>query len=167
MEALEAILTRRSVRKYKATRIPKDVIVELLRAAMSSPSASNKQPWHFIVITRRLTLNQIPDFHPFASMLEQSPAAIAICGDILIQPDYWIQDCSAATENILLAAHAKGLGAVWLAIYPREPRILGLRKLLRLPENIMPLSLVALGYPIENKLPANRFDQSKIHHNKW
>jgi nitroreductase len=167
MEALEAILTRRSIRKYMAKRIPKDIIFELLKAAMSSPSASNKQPWHFIIITKRLTLNRIPDFHPYSSMLKHAPAAIAICGDILVQPDYWVQDCSAATENILLAAHAKGLGAVWLAIYPREPRILALRNLLKLPENIIPMSLVALGYPIENKLPANRFNQTKIHQNIW
>ena len=167
MDAMHAIYSRRSIRHYQDKIVPEDIIIELIRAAMSAPSATNKQPWHFMVITERQLLDKIPEFHPYSAMLKQAPAAIAVCGDTQVQPDYWIQDCSAATQNILLAAHAKGIGAVWLAIYPREPRILGLQNMLNLPKNILPLSLVALGYPDEKKSPVDRFNQSRIHFNHW
>lgn len=167
MEALEAIFSRRSIRRYAADKIPPEIIGGLLKAAMAAPSASNKQPWHFIVITTKEVLEAVPLFHPYAGMLTEASAAIAVCGNIEVQPDFWIQDCAAATQNILLAAHAGGLGAVWLAIYPREARIEGLRKLLDLPANILPLSLVALGYPDEKKSPSNRYNPSKIHFNRW
>jgi nitroreductase len=167
MEAVEAILNRRSIRRFQEKAISEDTITELLKAAMSAPSANNKQPWHYIVISERKKLDLIPEFHPYSSMLKQAPVAIAVCGDTVEQPDYWVQDCSAATQNILLTAHAKGLGAVWLAIYPRVPRIKELQQMLSLPEYIIPLSLVALGYPDENKLPSDRYNQSKVHFNLW
>lgn len=167
MEALEAIYTRRSIRKYRPETIPQDLIEALLKAAMSAPSATNKQSWHFVVITDREKLESIPHFHPYSNMLLQAPLAIVVCGDTEAQPDYWVQDCAAATENILLAAHAKGLGGVWLAIYPREPRIKGLQDMLGLPDHIIPLSLVSLGYPSETKSPSHRYDESKIHINQW
>lgn len=167
MELMEAILTRRSIRRFRAESISEETITELLRAAMSAPSATNKQPWHFIIISERNQLDLVPKFHPYSSMLEQARAAIAVCGDVVEQPNYWVQDCSAATQNILLAAHAKGLGAVWLGIYPRETRIKGLQQMLNLPDHIIPLSLVALGYPNEKKSPSDRYDQSKVHINYW
>jgi nitroreductase len=167
MEALEAIYTRRSVRKYRPEMVPKEIIENLLKAAMSAPSATNRQPWHFVVITQREKLDSIPQFHPYSNMLFQAPLAIAVCGDTLVQPDFWSQDCAAATQNILLAAHAQGLGGVWLAIYPREPRIKGLQSMLNLPEHIVPLSLISLGYPLETKSPSNRYDETKVHFNQW
>mgnify|MGYP001769731856 CR=1 FL=1 len=130
---------------------------------MAAPSAGNQQPWHFVIISNREILNEIPKFHPYSKMLAQSPVAILVCGDINTEKHkgYWIQDCSAATENILLAIHTLGLGAVWLGIHPREDRVDGIKKLLNLPDNISPLALIALGYPAEKHPPADRFDKSK------
>jgi nitroreductase len=167
MDAFEAIMSRRSVRKYTDQKVSYEIVEELLKAAMNAPSANNTQPWHFVVIDERQLLDRIPEFHPYSSMLYFAPLAIAVCGDSRISSSYWVQDCSAATENILLAAHAGGLGAVWLGIYPEEQRVQALQKLLNLPEHIVPLSLVSLGYPAAGKPPENRFSPFKVHHNRW
>uniref|UniRef100_A0A7C3YRY0 Nitroreductase family protein n=1 Tax=candidate division WOR-3 bacterium TaxID=2052148 RepID=A0A7C3YRY0_UNCW3 len=169
MEAIECILTRRSIRKYKKEKIPADLIRELLTAAMSAPSARNEQPWHFIVIDERKILDEIPKFHPYAQMLKEAPLAILIAGDkkLTSYEGYLIQDCSAATQNLLLACHAQGLGAVWIGIYPREERIKGIKNLLSLPEDILPVSLVAIGYPAEKKEAENRYKPERVHHNRW
>ena len=169
MEAMEAILSRRSIRQYTAEPIAEQVINELLEAAMSAPSASNQQPWQFVVITDRKVLNGVPEYHPYSSMLRNAPLAIVVCGDLQIEksPGFWVQDCSAATQNILIAAQAKGLGAVWLGTHPREERVTGIQKLLGLPEHVVPLSIVSIGYPAERKPRANRYDPSRVHHNHW
>jgi nitroreductase len=170
MEVIDAICSRRSIRKYTSEPIPKSVIGKLLQAAMSAPSAGNEQPWHFVVIEDHKILDQIPKFHENSGMLREAPLAVAVCGDLLLQKykaPFWVQDCSAATENILIAANSLGLGAVWLAIYPIEGRVEGMRKLLALPENIIPLSVVAIGHPAESKPPANRYDPSRVHKNNW
>ncbi|MEO0109926.1 MAG: nitroreductase family protein [candidate division WOR-3 bacterium] len=169
MEAIECILTRRSIRKYKREPIPKEVIKELLTCAMAAPSARNEQPWHFIVITDRSLLDQIPKIHPYAQMVKEAPLAILVCGDLRLvnHEGYLVQDCSAATQNLLLAAHAQGLGAVWLGVYPREERINPFRKLFSLPENIIPVSLVAIGYPAERKEREDRYQESRVHYNFW
>lgn len=169
MEAFEAIISRRSIRKYTSQEVPQEVLEGLLKAAMSAPSASNEQPWYFIVIKDRKILNKIPKFHRYSSMLIEAPIAILVCGDLneLKSSGFWVQDCSAATQNILVAANAKGLGAVWLGVYPRERRVNGLRRLLGIPENVVPFSLISIGYPAEKKMPANRFDTSRIHYDRW
>ena len=121
MEAYEAILTRRSVRAYTDQPVSEELIHKLLVAAMSAPSAGNGQPWHFGVITERTVLNSLAELLPFGKMLQQAPLAIVVCGETKGQPfdGYWVQDCSAATENLLLAAHTLGLGGVWLGVYPQ------------------------------------------------
>lgn len=169
MELWEAIITRRSIRKFKSTPIPSELIEKLLRAGMQAPSARNKQPWHFVIVTERDLLDKISVVHPYAYMLKEAPLGILICGDknLEITVEYIVQDCSAATQNMLLAAHDFGLGAVWLGIYPREPRIKALRKLLNLPENIIPISMIAVGYPDEIKSPEDRFKPDRVHYNKW
>lgn len=169
MDLLEGIFTRRSIRKFKEKPISKDRIIDLIKAAMQAPSAGNNQPWHFIVIDDREILNTIPEFHEYSKMLLHSPVAILVCGEIEVEKycGYWVQDCSAATQNLLLAAHAYGLGAVWLGIYPMQERIDGIKKLVNLPTNVYPLSLIALGYPDEIKEPVNRFNPEKIKYNKW
>lgn len=170
MEAMELILTRRSVRKFKPDVAVSDKEIEqILRSAMAAPSAGNQQPWHFVVIRDRKILDEIPKFHPYAKMLAQVPVAILVCGDETLEKHkgYWIQDCSAATQNLLLGAHAIGLGAVWLGIYPREDRVIGLRKLLKIPEHVTPLALIAIGSPAEIPPPANRYDKSKIKLDRW
>jgi len=169
MDALEAILTRRSIRQFTAQPVPDSVLETLLRAAMSAPSAGNQQPWHFVVITDRQRLDSVPAIHPHSAMLKQAPLAILVCGDDWLETNkgYWVQDCSAATQNILLAVHASGLGGVWLGIYPRQERVEAFRQLFGLPGHITPLSMIAVGYPAESIPPADRYDSSKIHHNKW
>ena len=171
MDALDAILGRRSIRRYTEEPIAEEAIEQLIRAGMAAPSAHNEQPWHFMVIKDRELLDKIPHIHPYARMLQQAPAALAGCGDLKREKNpglgYWILDCSAATENILLAAHALGIGACWLGIHPRPERKEALGKLLNLPEHIEPLCLIALGHPAEQKGPSDRFKPDRIHQNSW
>lgn len=169
MEAMEAILTRRSIRRYTGEPVPDSLIDEILRAAMSAPSSKNQQPWHFVVITDRGILREVPTFHPYAKMVPDAPVAILVCGDLHREqhPAFWAQDCSAATQNILLAAHAMGLGAVWLGVHPLEERVLGFRRLVGLPAHIVPLSLVPIGIPAVKKPREDRFDRSRIHRDRW
>jgi nitroreductase len=169
MDAIEAILSRRSIRKYTKKSIPNGLIKNLLEAAMSAPSAGNEQPWHFIVINDTNIISEIPTFHNHAEMLKEATLAILICCDKNLEKHKGmaIQDCSAATENILIAVQANNLGAVWLGVYPRKERIDGLRKLLNIPEDTIPFSLVSIGFPAEQKPKANRYNESRIHYNKW
>ena len=169
MDAMDAILSRRSIRRYQKEAVPAELINELLKAAMSAPSARNEQPWHFVVIQDRKILNEIPGFHPYSDMLREAPLAIAVCADLSLAGDeaYWVQDCSAATENILIAAQAKGLGAVWLGVYPRDDRVKDVQTLLALPQHVIPLSIVSIGYPAEKKPRASRYQDSRVHYNRW
>jgi len=169
MDAMEAILTRRSIRQYTDRPVADEVFTDLLKAAMAAPSAGNQQAWQFVVINEREVLDEIPTIHPYSRMVKQAPLAILVCGDMALETNegFWVQDCSAATQNLLLAAHARGLGAVWLGVYPREQRVVDFRKLLGLPGHVVPLALVSIGYPAEEKSPANRFDPAKVHYNGW
>jgi nitroreductase len=172
VDALEAIQTRRSVRKYEKKEISDEIVDKLLSAAMSAPSARNQQPWEFIVIKYREMLEAIPTFSPFAKMAAHAPLGILICGDTrdLPSPGFWVQDCSAATQNLLIAAHALGLGAVWTGVYPMDPmdgRVTGFTKLCRLPRGVVPLAFVVVGYPAETPPTQNRFDSHRIHANVW
>jgi len=170
MEAIEAILTRRSIRKYTNQAVSDKSIKEILEATMHAPSAKNEQPWHFVVMKDKSLFAKIMEFHPYAQMLREAPLAILVCSDVSLafNKSYAVIDACAATENLLIASHAKGLGAVWLGIYPRRKRINGMKKLLALPENILPISLVSIGYPGEAvKLSKSRYDGSRIHHNVW
>jgi nitroreductase len=169
MDVMDAILTRRSIRKYKKKTISDEILQNLFSAGCSAPSAGNQQPWHFVLLDDRKILNVIHTFHPSAKMLTEADKAILVCGDLDLEKfkGYWMIDCAAATENILLAAHSLGLGACWLGIYPREGRIAGMRKLLKLPTHIIPFALVSLGYPAEIKQKEDRYNNSRIHQNKW
>ena len=169
MEALEAIKTRRSIRKFKPGDVSKEIQRELLEAAMLAPSAGNEQPWQFVVIDDRKTLEEIPLICPTAAMCRQAPLAILICGDQNLEkyPDFWVQDCSAATENLLLAAHAQGLGAVWAGVYPMKERVDGFRRMFALSKEITPFALITLGYPDEAPAPAIRYKEERVHYNRW
>lgn len=169
MDAMQVILTRRSIRRYTNQTITSDTMQQLLEAAMSAPSAGNGQTWQFVVITDRKVMEAIHQFHPYSDMLAEAAAAILVCGDMRLDKrgGYWVQDCSAATENILLAAHALGLGAVWMGVYPNDDRVLNMKKVLELPDEITPLALVALGYPAEQLPPSQRFNPERVHHNHW
>ena len=169
MDAIDGILTRRSIRKYTKKSIPDEVIKELLEAGVSAPSAGNQQPWQFIVIDNREVLDEASQVLPNGKLLKDANKAILVCGDLNLETHkgYWPIDCSAATQNILLAAHAKGLGACWLGIYPREERVENLKKLFKTPEHIIPFSVISLGFPDEESKKVDRYDDSKIHKNTW
>ena len=169
MDALDFILDRRSIRRYSDKVIENEKIKILLEAAMYAPSAVNRQPWHFIVIHDRALMKKIPEIHPHAGMMKGASHGIVVCGDEDLQHDdgYWIVDCGAATENLLLAAHALGLGACWVGIQPREGRKQAFSKLLELPAHVIPFALVALGYPAETKPRPARFHPEKVHGNRW
>jgi nitroreductase len=170
METLEAIFTRRSIREYTSQAVPEELVQELLAAAMQAPSAGNQQPWHFILVTERKQLNELADVLPFGKMLKTAPLAVVVSADLKLEkyPGFWVQDCSAATQNLLLAAHARGLGAVWLGVYPLEERVAGLKQVLELPGQVGPLCVVALGYPAAKPAPpARRYDETRLHHNHW
>lgn len=166
---MQAIFNRRSIRKYTDKLVTEELIEQVLRAGMAAPSAGNEQPWHFIVINDRNVLNEIPKFHPHSEMLKEASHAIVVCGDLSLQKfeGYWVQDCSAAMQNMLLMVQELGLGSVWLGIYPMKDRIKALKDLLGLPESVTPLSIMSIGYPAETKEPADRFNPSRIHRNRW
>ncbi|MBG0786508.1 MAG: nitroreductase family protein [Anaerolineaceae bacterium] len=169
MEALETIMTRRSVRDFRSDLVSEADVEKLLKAGMQAPSANNERPWHFVVIDDPEVLHKIPEFHRNAQMLKYAPMAILVCSDRKLESKraYWIQDCSAATENILLAAHGMGLGAVWLGVFPNADRVKGLQSLLKLPAGIRPVTLIAVGHPALTPEPTDRFDQGRIHKNRW
>ena len=166
---IDAILNRRSIRRYSGKPVDKSTIKELLIAGMYAPSARNQQPWQFIIIDESQLLRRIMDVHPYASMLSGAELAILVCGDenLELSKGYWSVDCAASTQNILLAAHSLGLGAVWLGVYPREERQKGIREIFDLPPHIHPFSLISVGYPAEDKPVPDRFIEDRIRWNKW
>ena len=168
---LDAIANRRSIRQYQQRAVDRDTILQLLRAGMAAPSAGNRQPWEFVVTTERQTLDRLADVHPFAKMLYQAPLCISVCANLGRTyegvPDYWIQDCSAATENILLAAEALGLGAVWCGVFPRMDRVEEIRRILSLPSIVVPLNVVAVGYGAEDPPVKDKWREERVHWEVW
>ncbi|HID76261.1 MAG TPA: nitroreductase family protein [Planctomycetaceae bacterium] len=169
MDTLEAIHTRRSIRKYESKPVPDELVGKLLAAAMMAPSARNAQPWQFVVITDRQLLQDVPRINRNAWMAAEAPLAILICGDrsLELSPGYWPVDCAAAAQNLLLAAHALGLGAVWTGVYPRPERMEGLARLVGLPENVTAHSLIVVGYPAEVPASEDRYRPERVYHNRW
>lgn len=169
MDLMEAIFSRRSIRKYLPGPVSDETIELLLRAAMAAPSAGDERPWHFIVIRDRKILAKVPSFHPFSRMIEEVSVAVLVCGDREEEKyeDCWMIDCAAATENLLLAARAQSLGTVWLGIYPFPERILGMQNLMGMPEHVIPFSLIPLGIPGENKGAVDRYDPSRVRRDRW
>lgn len=167
---LDNIATRTSIRDYEARPVEKEKIEKMLRAAMAAPTAMNKQPWHFVVVDQRNVLDALAGTNPYAKMLKKAPLAIVVCGntDKMIEGggrDFWIQDASAATENLLLAAHAMGLGAVWTGAYPSEERCISISKVLSLSDNLIPLNMIVVGYPAEQPQPKQKFKEENISYN--
>jgi len=165
--AMEAIFARRSIRTYTGEPVSREVITELLEAGMAAPSSNNRKPWHFIVIRDRVTLTKLAETHPHGKMMSEAAAVIAVCGDTTISPDFWVQDCAAATENILVAVAALGLGAVWLGCHPREERVSAIKAVLDVPGHFGILSLISIGHPGEKKEPRTQYDPKRIHNEKW
>ena len=169
MEALEAIKTRRSIRKYQDKKISGDIIKEIINCAMYSPSAFDYQPWHFIVADKKEIFKDILKAASHAEMIKEASHAVILCGDRELEENIGllIQDISAATENLLLAAHSFGLGAVWVGIYPFEEIGAGIKELFKLPENIIPVSMAVIGYPAESPEQPVRYKTERVHFNRW
>lgn len=163
------IMTRTSVRQYTDRQISADTLETLLKAGMAAPTAVNKQPWAFVVTTGRDALDSLATLQP---RLKTAAAAITVCGDMARAiegegRDFWVQDCSAATENILLAAHALGLGAVWTGVYPIAERVDNVSHALALPDSVVPMCIIAVGYPVADQEPKDKWDPSKVHYQRW
>lgn len=169
MDIIEGILTRRSIRRFTGEVISEENIEVLLRAGFAAPSAHNYRPWHFIVIKDKLTLEKITTFHPYSKMLPQAGCGIVVCGDGNAQKleGFMIADCAAAIQNMLLAANGLGLGSVWCGLHPVTELTEPMKVLLNLPDNITPIGLVVVGNTDEKKGSWNRYDEGKIHKDKW
>lgn len=169
MEVQEALINRRSIRKYKNQKINKEHFDKILEAAMYAPSAMNTQAWHFIVIDNKVVLLDTLKSIPYAEMLKQCAAAILVCGDSSIEKNqsWLLQNCSAAIQNILLSAHGLGIGSCWIAVHGMDDVYKNIKVQFNLPENIVPISLISLGYPDEVIKAEERFKEEKFHYNKW
>lgn len=166
--AYKNILTRTSIRNFTDQPVPEDLKSALLHAGMCAPSGVNKQPWEFILVDDPAVLKQLADALPYAKMAAQAPMAIVVCGNssrFLDGDDstLWVQDVSAASENILLAAHAFGLGAVWTCLYPHSDRMAAASRILNLPEGVIPFNLIPVGYPSKNHAPINKWHAERVH----
>jgi nitroreductase len=170
-EQLDLIFGRRSIRVYSPGEVSEPAVTKLLEAAMAAPSAMTKDPWRFVLVREKETLSKLATLHPGAAMLSAAALAIVVCGDLDVafdrQLSYLLQDCSAAIENLLLAAHAQHLGACWVGIHPGEPLIKRVREMLSLPASVVPVAAISLGQPGEQPPPRTRYNPDYVHREKW
>ncbi len=171
---IDCIMTRASVRSYTGEQINDSLVNKILRAGMAAPTAANQQPWQFIVVNEQNLKDSITAAFEYTKMVENCSFAVVVCGDMdnLFEGDipdggFWVEDCSAASENMLLAAHALGIGGVWCGIYPIKDREDRLRSILNLPSNLTPLNVMAFGYPAHPVAPKDKWITSKIHYNAF
>lgn len=169
MDTMTAIATRRTIRKYTDQPVADELVRQLLNAGFVAPSAFDERPWHFVVVDDRATLQALAEKMESCEMLQTAALAILICGDPALEQfeNYWVQDCSACAQNILLAAHANGLGGCWIAMERIPPREAAVREALAVPEHIAPFALLSLGYPDESLPGEDRYDASRVHHGQW
>jgi nitroreductase len=170
METIKAIMSRRSIRKFKNTPVSDEQIKIILKAAMNAPSAGGGQPWHFVVIKDRHKLDLLADnIDEGNEMFKQAQAAILICGDSSKEgfPGFYPQDCSCAGQNIYLAAHELGLGTVWIACWGVAPRIAGIKEVTNIPDTVDAFAIFPIGVPDENLPEENRYDESRVHFDTW
>lgn len=169
-KVIENILTRTSIRKFEQRPVEDAKIEKLLRAGMAAPTNGNMQPWHFVVLKDKGDIETYAASNPrHADDIKSTPLLVFVCADTTrmaegMAREIWIQDCSAASENILLAAHAMGLGAVWTTCWPIERKVQGISATLRLPSNLIPLNCICIGYPAEQPAPKDKWDEKKIHY---
>lgn len=170
-DVLENIHNRKSVRQYTSEPVSDEHIQIMLKAAMAAPTAVNYQPWRFVVVTERGQLDAMAGILPYAKMLKQAPLAIVVCGETTWfegqENPYWQQDCSAATQNLLLAAEALGLGAVWTGVYPNHDLAGPLSELLGLPGNVQPLCAIPIGHHDGTTSPRDKWKPENVHYGKW
>lgn len=168
---IQNIMTRVSVREY-TSQAPSDQQIEtLLRAGFAAPSAGNRQPWRIVVVKDQAVKDKLTEGHSAAQPAKRAPVVFVICGEPAASipgiNDYWIQDCSAVSENMLLAAHGMGLGGVWIGVYPVPENVARVSSVMGLPEGTLPLGMLAIGYPAENPAPKNKWKPANIHYEKW
>jgi nitroreductase len=166
-DLLDLMYARRSVRKYTDESVTDDQVEAMLRAAMAAPSAQDLRPWRFVVVRSRKLLDELAEVHKYAYMLERVPVAIVVCGDREVSERHWVEDTCAATQNLLLAATALGLGGVWISLYPKKKHQRYVRQLLDIPEHVGVLCLVAVGHPAEEKKSRTQYDARYVHQDEW
>ena len=166
---METIFKRRSIRKYTVAPVTDEMVRKILAAGMQAPSAGNQQPWHFMVFKDKNVLKELSGFSPYCKMMNDAPVSILVCGDLSLEvhKGYWVQDCSAAVQNMLLEVVHLGLGSVWLGVYPREDRVAFLQKSLSLPAPIIPFAMLPIGHSAQELSPADRYNQSRVHYERW
>ena len=166
---MDALFKRRSVRQYADRDVDDALLKKVLAAGMAAPSAGDEQPWHFIVVRDRETLKALGACGPYARPAAAAPVAIVVCADLALEryKGYWVQDCSAAVENMLIETAALGLGAVWLGVYPVEDRVAYIAGLFRLPKGIVPLAVVPVGHPLHEARETDRYREDRIHREHW
>lgn len=167
---ISTMLSRRSIRQYSEQEVSKEDLAIILEAGFAAPSARNRRPWHFITVSDKKLLNKLANSHPYGKMLSKARVAIVVCGEISKEEReryFWLLDGAAATENMLLAAHALGLGAVWLGVYDRQEREDGFRQILNIPPEIGVLSAISLGYPAEEKEAHSGTMPGRVHPESW
>ena len=170
METLEAINTRRSIRKFILRDVPDDAVTKILQAGMCAPTSGNQRPWQFIVIRERAMIDRIIEAYPYLKqMLPDVPVTIMVCFDKNLEKyeNRWQMDCANTTLSMLLAAHSLGYGGLWLEIYPVDERIPKIQESFGIPESVIPFAVVVIGHAAEQKPQIDRFDQSKVHYDKW
>lgn len=170
-QTLETIMSRKSVRQYTSEPVSDRQVETLMKAAMAAPSAMNKQPWKFVVVKDREALDSLAESLPYAKMLKEAPLAVVVCGETLLEDGsynkFWQHDCSAAAENLLLAAESIGLGAVWTAAFPDEARCKAIKTVLGIPSTVMPLCVIPVGHPAGDTQPKDKYKAENIHFNRW
>lgn len=169
---IDNIMTRTSIRQYQDKAVEQDKVETMLKAGMAAPTAVNRQPWHFVVVNDKAVLEKIAEVNHNKRILKTAPLAIIVCGNLEKTlrgeaQQFWIQDTSAAAENILLAAHGLGLGAVWTALFPNKERYEPIRELLGMPDHIIPLNIIIIGYPAESPTPKDKWKPENVSYNKF
>ncbi len=169
MNIFEAIATRRSIRKFTDEVVSDAQVTQILEAGMAAPSAGNAQPWRFIVVREKQAMEDIAKLHPYAQMAKESSVCIAVCADTQVEKHagFWVQDCSAAIQNMLLAARGLGIGTVWTGITPVQERAAAFKEFFALPDHVEILGIVVCGYPDQPFKARDTFDAGKVFTEKW
>ena len=170
LDAITALLTRRSIRRFTDEPVAREQVDTLLACAMAAPTGYNEQSWRFVVVRDAERREELSAASNWGGMARNAPVVVVVCGDAAAERhpgQYWVQEAAAALENMLIAAHALGLGAVWIGLHPRPERVAPVRLLLGLPPSVEPLGMIALGYPAETKAPSSRMDWNKVHYESW
>jgi len=166
-DLLDLMYTRRSIREYTDEPVTGEQVDAMLKAAMAAPSAQNLRPWHFVVVRQRKTLDRLAEVHKYAYMVKEAPLAIVVCGDQKVSERHWVEDTCVATQNLLLAATALGLGGVWISLYPKKKHQKYVRDLLEIPDHVGVLCMLAVGQPAEQKKVRTQYEADRVHREEW